>query len=27
MIWKSMSDLQLSFDHFARGLKARAEAG
>ena len=26
MIWKSMPDLQPSFDKFARGLKARAEA-
>jgi hypothetical protein len=26
MIWKSMPDLQPSFDQFARGLKARAEA-
>lgn len=26
MIWKSMPDLQPSFDKFARGLKQRAEA-
>jgi hypothetical protein len=25
MIWKSMPDLQSSFDKFARGLKQRAE--
>jgi hypothetical protein len=25
MIWKSMPDLQPSFDKFARGLKQRAE--
>lgn len=27
MIWKSMPDLQPSFDKFARGLKERAERG
>ena len=27
MIWKSMPDLQPSFDKFARGLKAHAEQG
>lgn len=27
MIWKSMPDLQPSFDQYARGLKAKAEAG
>jgi hypothetical protein len=27
LIWKSMPDLGPSFDRFARGLKARAEAG
>jgi hypothetical protein len=27
MIWKSMPDLQPSFDRFARGLKQRAEQG
>jgi hypothetical protein len=26
MIWRSMPDLQPSFDQFARGLKAQAEA-
>lgn len=26
MIWKSMPDLQPSFDQFARGLKSRAES-
>lgn len=26
MMWRSMPDLQPSFDQFARGLKARAEA-
>ncbi|MEP7026518.1 MAG: hypothetical protein ABJB47_22495, partial [Actinomycetota bacterium] len=27
LIWRSMPDLQPSFDQFARGLKQRAEAG
>jgi hypothetical protein len=27
LIWRSMPDLQPSFDQFARGLKARAERG
>ena len=27
MIWRSMPDLQPSFEQFANGLKARAEAG
>jgi hypothetical protein len=27
LIWRSMPDLQPSFDQFAAGLKARAEAG
>jgi hypothetical protein len=27
LIWRSMPDLQPSFDQFARGLKAKAEAG
>jgi hypothetical protein len=27
LIWRSMPDLQPSFDQFASGLKARAEAG
>ena len=26
LIWRSMPDLQPSFDQFAAGLKARAEA-
>lgn len=27
LIWRTMPDFQPSFDHFARGLKARAEGG
>jgi hypothetical protein len=27
LIWRSMPDLQPSFDHFAAGLKARVEGG
>jgi hypothetical protein len=27
LIWRSMPDLQASFDRFARGLKARVESG
>ena len=27
MVWRSMPDLQSSFDQFARGLKQRVEAG
>ena len=27
LIWRSMPDLQPSFDKFARGLKARVERG